>query len=116
MHTGLFGDTKLEWLQIFGNPGMLNFDAAALFPGSSGQQLEELNLDRCGLTGIGGETGTNFHGLLALEKLWLKKNNLGDRIAEDAFDGLANLTRLELKDSGLTSLPARVFSGKLRNR
>jgi hypothetical protein len=44
MHPGLFGDTKLEHLNIMGNPGMLNFDAAALFPGSSGQHLEELYL------------------------------------------------------------------------
>ncbi|GMI27605.1 hypothetical protein TeGR_g7377 [Tetraparma gracilis] len=47
MHPGLFGGAKLEWLRIYGNPDMLNFDAAALFPGSSGQQLEDLNLSNC---------------------------------------------------------------------
>ena len=87
MHPGLFGDTRLEWLTIMGNPDMLNFDAAALFPGSSGQQLEFLKLVQCGLTGIGGESGTNFHGLLALEQLHLDNNNFGDGIAEDAFAG-----------------------------
>ncbi|GMI52414.1 hypothetical protein TeGR_g2961, partial [Tetraparma gracilis] len=55
MHPGLFGDTKLEYLYFLGNPGMLNFDAAALFPGSSGQQLLWLGLENCGLTGIGGD-------------------------------------------------------------
>ncbi|GMI41462.1 hypothetical protein TeGR_g5044, partial [Tetraparma gracilis] len=54
MHPGLFGDTKLERLDIMGNVDMLNFNAAALFPGSSGQQLEYLHLENCGLTGIGG--------------------------------------------------------------
>jgi hypothetical protein len=112
MHPGLFGDTKLEHLNILGNPDTLNFDAAALFPGSSGQQLEELYLGNCGLTGIGGESGTNFHGLLALEWLELYANNFGDGIAEDAFNGLQSLTELRLQESGLLSLPARVFSGK----
>ncbi|GMI54081.1 hypothetical protein TeGR_g10254, partial [Tetraparma gracilis] len=96
MHPGLFGDAKLEKLMFLGNPGMLNFDAAALFPGSSGQQLLWLGLENCGLTGIGGESGTNLNGLLALEELWLGrrgvgegKNDFGDGIAEDAFNGLA---------------------------
>ncbi|GMI25376.1 hypothetical protein TeGR_g9627, partial [Tetraparma gracilis] len=85
MHQGLFGDTKLAWVDFQGNPEMLNFDAAALFPGSSGEQLSFLHLENCGLTGIGGESGTNFHGLLALEELRLNDNNFGDGIAEDAF-------------------------------
>ncbi|GMI24835.1 hypothetical protein TeGR_g6113 [Tetraparma gracilis] len=113
MHPGLFGGTELEWLVIMGSPDMLNFDAAALFPGSSGQQLGELTLENCGLIGIGGESGTNFHGLLALEQLDLKENNFGDGIAVDAFGGLERLTKLLLDDSGLTFLPARVFSGLL---
>ena len=115
MHPGLFGDTKLEWLSAMGNPDMLNFDAAALFPGSSGQQLENLNLENCGLTGIGGESGTNFHGLLALEKFFLEENNFGDGIAEDAFNGLARLEALILNEAGLTSLPAQVFAGECRS-
>jgi Leucine-rich repeat (LRR) protein len=87
MHLGLFGNTKLAWVDFQGNPEMLNFDAAALFPGSSGEQLSFLHLDNCGLKGIGGESGTNFHGLLALEELRLSDNNFGDGIAEDAFAG-----------------------------
>ncbi|GMI33292.1 hypothetical protein TeGR_g11055 [Tetraparma gracilis] len=55
MHPGLFGDTKLVWVDIQGNPDLINFDAAALFPGSSGQQLEHLNLVKAGLMEIGGE-------------------------------------------------------------
>jgi hypothetical protein len=113
MHPGLFGDTKLEHLNIMGNPDMLNFDAAALFPGSSGQHLSFLlQLENCGLTGIGGESGTNLIGLLALEELVLRENNFGDGISEDAVNGLASLTLLNMRDSGLPSLPAGVFSGK----
>jgi hypothetical protein len=115
MHPGLFGDTKLERLYFEGNLDMLNFDAAALFPGSSGQQLEYLNLWNCGLTGIGGESGTNFNGLLGLEEeLRLQLNNFGDGIAEDAFSGLTRLTFLHLGGSNLTSLPAQVFAGECR--
>jgi hypothetical protein len=112
MHPGLFGDTKLEWVNFEGDPDMLNFDAAALFPGSSGQELGELELSNCGLTGVGGESGTNLHGLLALEELTLDTNNFGDGIAEDAFNGLARLEALILYEAGLTSLPARVFAGE----
>ncbi|GMI26831.1 hypothetical protein TeGR_g8519 [Tetraparma gracilis] len=111
MHQGLFGDTKLALVDFQGNPDMLNFDAAALFPGSSGQQLEFLNLANCGLTGIGGESGTNFHGLLALKELRLFENILGDGIAADAFSGLTKLMRINLGDAGLTSLPVQVFTG-----
>jgi hypothetical protein len=112
MHPGLFGDTKLEWAYFQGNTGMPNFDAAALFPGSSGQQLVELQINNCGLTGIGGESGTNLNGLPGLEALHLEQNNFGDGIAEDAFDGLTTLTRIALNDAGLTSLPAQVFAGE----
>jgi hypothetical protein len=94
---------------------MLNFDAVALFPGSSGQQLEYLNLVNCGLTGIGGESGTNFQGLLALGDLYLGQNDFGDRLAEDAFDGLTDLTRINLDQAGLTSLPAQIFAGECRS-
>jgi hypothetical protein len=114
MHPGLFGDTKLEYLSIMGNPDMLNFDAAALFPGSSGQQLGELILETCGLTGIGGESDSNFHGLLSLETVYLNENDFGDGIAEVAFNGLVRLTHLYLASSGLLSLPAGFFSGKSR--
>jgi hypothetical protein len=95
---------------------MLNFDAAALFPGSSGQHLSFLlQLENCGLTGIGGESGTNFNGLLGLEEeLRLQANNFGDGIAEDAFSGLTRLTFLQLGGSNLTSLPAQVFAGECR--
>ncbi|GMI41460.1 hypothetical protein TeGR_g5044, partial [Tetraparma gracilis] len=113
MHPGLFGDTKLERLDIMGNVDMLNFNAAALFPGSSGQQLEYLHLENCGLTGIGGESGTNFHGLLAVQQLNLNENNFGDRIAEDAFTGLGKLETLNIIEAGVFSLPARVFSSFL---
>jgi Leucine-rich repeat (LRR) protein len=112
MHPGLFGDAKLEWLRFMGNPDMLNFDAAALFPGTSVQQLWFLYLENCGLTGIGGESGTNLNGLLSLEELDLKKNNFGNRISEGAFDGLTKLRVVQLGDAGLTSLPAQVFAGE----
>jgi hypothetical protein len=112
MNPGLFGDAKLEYLHIMGNPDMLNFDAAALFPGSSGQQLGMSHLENCGLTGIGGESSTNFHGLLGLVQLYLQENKFGDGIAEDAFDGLTKLTHIELNETGLTSLPSQVFTGE----
>jgi hypothetical protein len=51
-HPGLFGDTKLEKLFIYGNTELHNFDAAELFPGSSGQQLGYLHLANCGLTRV----------------------------------------------------------------
>lgn len=114
MHPGLFGDAKLEELHIAYNQ-ILNFDAAALFPGSSGQQLESLTIQSCGLTEIGGGSATNFHGLLVLKELDLAINDFGNRIAEDAFHGLTELKRVEIYDARLTSLPAQVFAGECRS-
>jgi Leucine-rich repeat (LRR) protein len=114
MHPGLFGDATLEDLRIGFNP-MLNFDAAALFPGSSGQQLEVLVIVSCGLTEIGGGSGTNFHGLLALKELYLDTNDFGNGIAEDAFRGLTKLKWVLINDARLTSLPAQVFAGECRS-
>jgi hypothetical protein len=116
MHPGLFGDAELEKLVFTGNTDMLNFDAAALFPGSSAQQLGDLALENCGLTGIGGESDTNFHGLLALEDLYLGKNNFGDNIVANTFAGLEALERLYLKDANLTSLPGDTFAGECAAR
>jgi hypothetical protein len=104
----------LDSLYLTDNPNLHFFDAAALFPGSSGQLMKHLGLSNCGLTGIGGESGTSFHGLPALEELYLEENNFGDGIAVDAFNGLASLDKLTLRNSGLLSLPAGVFSGKRR--
>jgi hypothetical protein len=64
---------------------MLSFDAAALFPGSSAEELEYLDLESCGLSGIAGESRTNLHGLLALKELWLIWNDFGDNIGAGAF-------------------------------
>jgi Leucine-rich repeat (LRR) protein len=116
MHPGLFGDTKLEWLDVQVNEDMLNFDAAALFPGSSGQQLEYLHLQGCGLTGIGGGYGTNFAGLSALGRVYLMGNEIFNNITADAFAGLEALNRLDLEDAKLTSLPANVFAGECAAR
>jgi hypothetical protein len=107
----------LNELSLPNNMDLHFFNATALFPDSSGQQLEILTLNKCGLTGIGGGSGTNFHGLLALKKLYLVGNHFGNGIAEDAFHGLASLGLLQLGgplslSPGLLSLPAGVFSGK----
>ncbi|GMI32024.1 hypothetical protein TeGR_g5082, partial [Tetraparma gracilis] len=114
MHPGLFGDTTLVELNIMGNRDLLNFNAAALFPGNSGQKLDYLHLENCGLTGIGGESGTNLHGLLALEVLWLSENTFGNRIAEDAFADLDALAYLFMNSAGVTSLPVNFFGGDRR--
>jgi hypothetical protein len=111
MHPGLFGDTKLVYLDIQGNPDMLNFDAAALFPGSSGWQLEYLNLVNCGLTSIGGESGTNFHGLLALKELYLGENNFGDGIAQGVFAELCSLAWLDIDGVTSAAFDNEAFAG-----
>jgi Leucine-rich repeat (LRR) protein len=108
MHPGLFGDTKLVYLGIQSNPDMLNFDAAALFPGGS-RRLQYWNCERCGLKSVGDDK-TNFHGLSELREIILSFNPLTS-IDVTSFDGLGELETLAIAQTSLTSLPAGVFSG-----
>jgi hypothetical protein len=115
MHPGLFdGLTNLGQLFMYGNTEVRNFNAEELFPGGTG--LDFLNAKQCGLTAIGGDSGTNLRGMRALNILDLSVNDFADRIEADAFDGLASLRDINLAYCGITSLPAHVFSGELRER
>jgi Leucine-rich repeat (LRR) protein len=119
MHPGLFGETNLEDLHI-NNNGFPHFDAEALFPGSSGQTLERLDLRNGNLTSIGGDSETNFRGLTGLVRIYMGddaveavgNHRLGEGIAADAFEGLTELGTLSLTNTGLTALPEGVFSGE----
>ncbi|GMI54349.1 hypothetical protein TeGR_g10074, partial [Tetraparma gracilis] len=61
MHPGLFGDTKLVYLDIQGNPDMLNFDTAALFPGGS-RSLQYWNCDSATYVSLGDAFNTEALG------------------------------------------------------
>jgi Leucine-rich repeat (LRR) protein len=119
MHPGLFGGTNLERLSIMNN-GFPHFNAEALFPGSSGQRLRNLDLRNGDLTSIGGDSETNFRGLTGLDTLDMAddaledvgNHRLGEGIAADAFEGLTELSVLYLTNTGLTALPEGVFSGE----
>ncbi|GMI20151.1 hypothetical protein TeGR_g6874, partial [Tetraparma gracilis] len=119
MHPELFGDTKLKWLMIYGNPDIVNFDAAALFPGGS-RSLQYWDCSTCGFKSFGDDK-TNFHGLSELREVRLSANihlsssdtsaNPLKSIDVTSFHGLSELETLYIADASLTSLPAGVFSG-----
>ena len=88
-----------------------SFDAEVLFPGNSGQHMHFLYLQANNFTRIGGDSGTSFRGLPALQELFLNLNDNLALIEPDAFNGLTNLGSLHLDDTALTTLPPGVFEG-----
>lgn len=107
---GLFGDNKV--VDLYLAETALRFDAQALFPGDSGEHLQILELQDTHLTSLGGNSGNNVQGLSSLAILHLSDNNFGDNIQAGALSDLKSLKQLFLRNAGIRTLPARVFSGK----
>ena len=95
---------SLEELWLQGNNlGSLALSSGYLRPPPDRSRLRHLTLNKNRISRLAGDA---FHGLGALEVLWLTDNKLESLPSAHVFDSLTSLRELHLSKNALTQIPA----------